>query len=279
MSSSSVARPTNTRPSPPTPRGRISVSARTRRRQTRPPGLPFASIVRGSSNSKAPRTIAAVRSPTRISPGAAACSSLAPTFTASPVTNELPSRGLAHDDFAGVDSDPERQPATEQLSQCASHCEGCVQRPFGVVLLRCGRAEGSHHRVADELLHGAAGPLDLSRHRLVEAVEHRPGALGIQGICQRSRAHEIGEEHRHELALLARRGGLGRRGADRTEARVSGKVGAALCARRHLRADCHARAVRDPKRPTTETIEGRRSVEQHDGHATPRDRGIPGAQP
>ena len=80
------------RAGPPTPRGRMSVSARTTRRQGTPLALSLASTVCGSSNSNAPRAAATVRSPARISPGAAACSSRAATFTASPVTNELPSR-------------------------------------------------------------------------------------------------------------------------------------------------------------------------------------------
>ena len=56
------------------------------------PRLPFTSIVLGSENSNASIAADAVRSPTTISPGAAVCSSLAATFTASPVTKELPSR-------------------------------------------------------------------------------------------------------------------------------------------------------------------------------------------
>ena len=78
---------------PATRRGLISDSARTSRRQATPPAFPLAATVAGSSSSKAPRTAAAVRSPTRISPGSAACSSRAATLTASPVTNELPTRG------------------------------------------------------------------------------------------------------------------------------------------------------------------------------------------
>ena len=90
---SSTSLPTNARRSPPTPRGRISDSARTSRRHSSPPAFPFASTVIGSPNSNAPRAASTVRAPARISPGAAACSSRAPTFTASPLTNELPSRG------------------------------------------------------------------------------------------------------------------------------------------------------------------------------------------
>jgi len=71
----------------------MSESARTNGRQATPPALPFASTILGSSNSNAPRTAETVRSPARISPGSAACSGRAATLTASPLTNELPSRG------------------------------------------------------------------------------------------------------------------------------------------------------------------------------------------
>ena len=92
-SSSSSSRPTNASCKPPTPRGRISDSARTSRRAGTPSGFPFASTMKGSPNSNAPRTAPTVRSPTRADPGVAASSSRFATFTASPVTNELPSRG------------------------------------------------------------------------------------------------------------------------------------------------------------------------------------------
>ena len=45
--------------------------------------------------------------------GRAACSSRAATLTASPVTNELPSRARPDDDLAGVDADPQLEPAVE----------------------------------------------------------------------------------------------------------------------------------------------------------------------
>ena len=80
--------------SPPTPRGRISESARTSGRHATPSGFALRlDRTSRSPNSNAPRTAATVRSPTRISPGSAACSSRAATLTASPLTNELPSRG------------------------------------------------------------------------------------------------------------------------------------------------------------------------------------------
>src|SRR5439155_1507624 len=46
-----------------------------------------------------------------------------------------------------------------------------MERALGVVFVRRRSAERSHHRVTDELLDRAARPLDLSLHRVVEAVE------------------------------------------------------------------------------------------------------------
>ena len=89
----SRSRPTNVVASPRPPLGRLGATIRASRRPGTPSGFPLASMVIGSSNSKASPTRATVRSPASPVPAAAACSSRAATFTASPVTNELPSRG------------------------------------------------------------------------------------------------------------------------------------------------------------------------------------------
>jgi len=83
----------------------MSESARTTLRQSTPAVFPFASTVDGSANSKAPRAAETVRSPARISPGAAACSSRAATLTASP--------RAADDDLSGVDADPQGELGAE----------------------------------------------------------------------------------------------------------------------------------------------------------------------
>ncbi len=68
-------------------RGRDSWPCPMSRRHATGAALPLASIDRGLSNSK-PCAARAVRSPTRIAHGSAACWSRAATFTASPVTSE-----------------------------------------------------------------------------------------------------------------------------------------------------------------------------------------------
>ena len=89
---------------------------------------------------------------------------------------------------------------------------------FGVVLVRDRGAEDRHHRVADELLDGAAEALELVPEAGVVRAEQRAHLLGIHLLGARREADEIGEEHGHDLALLEPRL-LGRR--ERRAARVA----------------------------------------------------------
>src|SRR6266566_2050378 len=65
-------------------------------------------------------------------------------------------------------------------------------------------AEDGHHGVADELLHGAAVPLDDRLHALEATGEQRPERLRVELLAELRRTGYIAEEHRHDLALLAR---------------------------------------------------------------------------
>ena len=89
------------------------------------------------------------------------------------------------DDVAGVEADPQRKSAFEELSQPALHGECSVQRALGVVFQRSRRAERRHNRVAGELLDRPARALDLLGHCVVEAVEDRPRLLRILGVGER----------------------------------------------------------------------------------------------
>ena len=104
-------------------------------------------------------------------------------------------------DLAGIDADPQREPAAEELLQPLLHPEGDLQRPLGVVLLGCGRAEHGDDRVADELLDRSAAERDLRLHRVVEAVEQVARVLRVERRAQLRRADEVGEQDRRELAL------------------------------------------------------------------------------
>ena len=174
----SPPRPTNTGCSPPSPRGRVSDSARTSLRQTTPPGLPFACTVAGLANSNAPRAAATVRSPTRISPGAAACSAAPPVDRDHGGRTNCP-RGPTNGHITRIHTDPSRQPAANNSASRSPHPHRHVQRPLRVIFMRHRRPEGRHHRVADELLDRPPSPPDLpARHRIVKPVEQRADPLG-----------------------------------------------------------------------------------------------------
>ena len=58
-----------------------------------------------------------------------------------------------------------------------------------------GHAEDRHHRVADELLHGPAVPLDDRLRRLEVACHHPPQALRVEPLPECGRAGDVAEEH------------------------------------------------------------------------------------
>ena len=74
-----------------------------------------------------------------------------------------------------------------------------------VVLVRDGRAEDGHHRVADELLDRAAEALELRAHARVVGLEKAPHVLGVHPLRARGEADEVAEEAGDDLALLALR--------------------------------------------------------------------------
>ncbi len=76
---------------------------------------------------------------------------------------------------------------------------------LGIVLVRDGRAEHRHHRVADELLDGAAALLELRSQPLVVRPQDRLDVLRIERLGARREADEIGEENRDDLPLPSHR--------------------------------------------------------------------------
>jgi len=137
--------------------------------------------------------------------------------------------------LAGVDANPDLQleliVVAVQLLDCFQDAQARADRALGVVLVRHRRAEHGHHRVADEFLHGAAVALD---HLLqLRVVWTQPGAhvLGVGLLRGRGEAHQVTEEHRDDLALLAERGGRGLAEwgrAERAEGELAGEVLAAV---------------------------------------------------
>ena len=115
--------------------------------------------------------------------------------------------GFPRHHIARVHADAQRQPLAEHLPQSPPHPQRCVQGPLRVVLVRRRSPEGRHDRVAGERLDRAPGPLDLRRHRVVEAIKYRPDPLRVLIGRELGRPRQIGEENRRQLPLLSRRGG------------------------------------------------------------------------
>ena len=72
--------------------------------------------------------------------------------------------------------------------------------------MRDRRAEDRDHRVADELLDGAAPALELGAQPLVVRAQERVDVLGVELLGARREADQVGEEDGDDLALPA---GLG----------------------------------------------------------------------
>ena len=103
--------------------------------------------------------------------------------------------------LAGRDPDPQLELLLER--ELADRERG-ANRTLGVVLVRGRRAEERHHRVADELLDGAAVALELGADALVVGTQERFDVLGIHRLRPRGEADEVAEDDRHDLALAAR---------------------------------------------------------------------------
>ena len=168
------------------------------------PASPFPSDSSGASGSTttASRTRRRVSAPMRASPAAALCSSLAATLTASPVTSVSPSPPTT--------TSPVLTPNRASSSWAAITSRISPGRADSAkrVVLVCRRGpEDRHHRITDELLDRATVTLE-DRPQILEVATHaRADHLGIRGLAERGRADEVAEEHRDDLALLARRAG------------------------------------------------------------------------
>ena len=135
--------------------------------------FPSARAADGSPTSTAARTSRSVASPIRISPGAAACSSRAATFTASPVASRSSVPVTTSPVLTPI------RPVDAELGQRVAHLDRRAARPQRVVLVHDRNAEDRHHRVADELLHRAAVRLDDPLHPLEVARQQRPQRLRV----------------------------------------------------------------------------------------------------
>jgi hypothetical protein len=119
----------------------------------------------------------------------------------------------SHDHFTGIqpypdlDADPR---ATSSLVRIAPdgflHPQGGVARPHRVILVSQRRAKQRHDPVAHHLVDGALVAVDGFHHVLEHGVEEPARLLWIAVGQQLHRALQVGEEHRHLLALALERG-------------------------------------------------------------------------
>ena len=190
-------------------RGRISAPASTTTSRYAESGwdLPFAETGSVGSAITRPGPSGTSGSPRRTSPGSAACSSRAATFTASPETKRLPRGRVRRHDLAGVHADAGLEPGPPRpldlpFRSSSAACMSIAARTalISVVLVDLRNAEHRHDRVADELLHPTAVAFDHRAH-LRESNAGRPrGASGVEGLAERGRPGQVAEQDRDGLA-------------------------------------------------------------------------------
>src|SRR6266508_1094491 len=131
------------------------------------------------------RVIRSVAAPTTTESCGAAVWSRAAVFTTSPATMASPRSDLAP---SVTTASPVLTPIRTESPQAGPN------GTFGVVLVGRGRPEHRHHRIADELLHRAAEPLDLLLQAVVVGAEDGPHVLRVRQLGLGREADEITEE-------------------------------------------------------------------------------------
>ena len=94
--------------------------------------------------------------------------------------------------------------ALRSLGEIGDSVPDLERRPhgsLGVVFVGDRCAEDGHHGVADELLDRPAEVLDVPAKPGVERLEEPAHVLGVEPVCERREADEIGEEHGHGTPL------------------------------------------------------------------------------
>jgi hypothetical protein len=110
----------------------------------------------------------------------------------------------AHDHLARVDAGAHvdlHVPVTGELGveglQLVAHVVGGAHGPQGVVLVDRRHAEHGHHRVADELLHGAAVTFEHAPHLREVALHHAAERLRVEAFAERGGVDDVAEHDRH----------------------------------------------------------------------------------
>ena len=113
----------------------------------------------------------------------------------------LAAGAVACDHLTAVDADADADPHLQlplellvQLGERLAELGRGAHRPQRVVLVQLRDAEDGHDRVADELLHRPAVPLEHDRHLLEEAGHHPPQRLRVEPLAQRRRIRDVCEQ-------------------------------------------------------------------------------------
>ena len=152
----------------------------------------------------------------------------------------VPFRGIPGHDLSGIDPDPDLEADVErplellvQTCEPRKHLLGGPDAAEGVVLVCDGHPEHRHHLVPDELLDGAAMPLDDLSHPLEETGLNPPVVLRVT-FGEPGRVDEVAKQNRDGLSLLVARRDFGEaRAAEGTERRRVLAFAAAVRTRRH----------------------------------------------
>ena len=115
------------------------------------------------------------------------------------------------DHLAGVDAgaggDPDAVLAAELVVEPVERVADLGRRANGaerIVLVHDRHAEDGHDRVADELLDGAAVPLEHALHGVEVPPHHAAQELGVEPLAERGRLGDVCEEDGDDLPRLGR---------------------------------------------------------------------------
>src|SRR5688500_13519960 len=91
--------------------------------------------------------------------------------------------------------------STTICSSSSASCRASATRPPAISTATRVESDGNeerHHRVADELLHDAAVPLDLAPQALVVGTKDRLHVLRVECLRTGGEVDEVGEQHSHD---------------------------------------------------------------------------------
>ena len=133
--------------------------------------------------------------------------------------------------LAGVESHAHRQGrpvAPCQLGgergQLVAQRQRRVTGALGVVLEPQRRAEQRHDAIAGVLVDGPLEAVHALGEEVEEAIEQAMPGLGAEPLGEQHRVLDVGEQHRHLLALALERGAAGQDALDQMARRIGARI-------------------------------------------------------